>query len=86
LVIVEMFISLGITKNETLMQTIEKVNAYKMTENEIGIVVLALQTLAEQLESNIEDPISMVDRIYDEERLEDVSGLINSLYEQHRAK
>jgi len=81
-----MFISLGITKNETLMQTIEKVNAYKMTENEIGIVVLALQTLAEQLESNIEDPISMVDRIYDEERLEDVSGLINSLYEQHRAK
>lgn len=81
-----MFISLGITKNETLMQTIEKVNAYKMTENEIGIVVLALETLAEQLESNIENPISMVDRIYDEERLEDVSGLINSLYEQHRAK
>ena len=81
-----MFISLGITKNETLMQTIEKVNAYKMTENEVGIVVLALETLAEQLESNIENPLSMVDRIYDEERLQDVHGLLNSLYEQHRAK
>ena len=66
------------------MQT-EQVNTYKMTERELSIVRLALETLSEQLESCIQSPISLEDIALNEERIDEVYGIMNSLYEQDRA-
>ena len=66
------------------MQT-EQMNTYKMTEGELSIVILALQTLQEQLESCVSSRLSLEDVVLNEARIDEVYGLINSLSEQDRA-
>jgi len=69
------------TKNKNIMTT-EQVNTYKMTEGELSIVILALQTLQEQLESCVSHGLSLEDVVLNEERIDEVYGLIKSLREQ----